>query len=103
MDTPYTEEQKQEFKNQFKARRTRQLILTVPFILILLGVSFLRHDKTTEVAGISSNGLGIAFLVFVVGILVYSLKNWRCPACNGYLGRTINPRFCQKCGVQLGS
>ena len=103
MNTPYTEGQKQEFKRQFKARRTRQMVLIVPMILLAIGLAFIRDGKTMEIAGFSSNTLGIAFLVIVVGVVAFTIKNWRCPACNGYLGRTISPRFCQKCGVELGS
>jgi hypothetical protein len=39
--------------------------------------------------------------VLVAGALIFSLRNWRCPACNRYLGRTFNPRYCQGCGFEL--
>ena len=103
MNTPYSEEQKQEFKRQFKSRRARQLLLIVPVILLLFSRFFLRDGRVTELTGISADYLGIALLVVVAGILLFTVKNWRCPACNRYLGRTISPRFCQKCGVELSS
>ena len=31
----------------------------------------------------------------------FSFRNWRCPACNGYLGRSMSMNFCPKCGVEL--
>jgi rubrerythrin len=30
-------------------------------------------------------------------IIIYWLVIWRCPVCNAYLGRTINPRECPVC------
>jgi len=32
---------------------------------------------------------------------VFSLYNWRCPACNKYLGKQRSPKYCSKCGVAL--
>jgi hypothetical protein len=103
MNTPHTEEQKCQFIEQFKSRRTRQLMVSLPLIASIVGFSFFREGELEQIAGISSGTLGAGFLVLMVGAIAFSLKNWRCPACNGYLGRTISPRFCQKCGVQLGS
>jgi hypothetical protein len=40
--------------------------------------------------------------VFVIGALwVFTLLNWRCPACKTYLGHTLNPVFCSSCGARL--
>jgi len=39
--------------------------------------------------------------VLVAAAVIFSFANWRCPACNGYLGRGINPKFCSKCGTEL--
>jgi predicted RNA-binding Zn-ribbon protein involved in translation (DUF1610 family) len=33
--------------------------------------------------------------------LVFSLRNWRCPACNKYLGKGTLPHYCPNCGVEL--
>jgi hypothetical protein len=37
----------------------------------------------------------------IISVLVFSFLNWRCPS-NKYLGKAINPKFCSKCGAQLG-
>lgn len=102
MNTPYTEEQKREFQAQFRTRRTRQLMVSLPLIAVVFGAAFLRSGKLDQVAGIPVQTLGVAFFVLVVGVLLFSLRNWRCPACNRYLGRTMSPRYCPKCGVALG-
>jgi hypothetical protein len=102
MNTPYTEEQKRQFREQFKSRRTRQLMVSLPLVAVVLGASFLRSGKPEQIAGISVQTLGLAFFFLMVGVLIFSLRNWRCPACDRYLGRSISPRFCPKCGVELG-
>jgi len=81
---------------RFKQRRKRQIIATIPFIigLILLIVG-------SERGGFSPAIVGPVFLTYVIGMLIFSFKNWRCPGCNRYLGKGMSPRFCQKCGIQL--
>lgn len=94
----YTDEQKQDFIDDFSRRRIRQLALTIP-IGIAIVAFFIFEERITE-----SALAPIAFAAVVVAVLAmiaFSLYNWRCPACNKYLGKGINPRFCQKCGAQL--
>jgi hypothetical protein len=96
----YTEQQKQTFKTQFSERRTRQIIVAVP--LIGMVVLFALADEASQtVAGLPMAVFLPAFLVVVVGALVFSFRNWRCPACDRYLGKGSNPHFCPKCGVAL--
>lgn len=95
----HTEHQKAQFREQFAIRRRRQWIATIPAVAAILGLILV--DSNRAAAGLSSDVLvGIAFAV-IVGVLIFSLLNWRCPACNGYLGRVINPKFCSKCGAEL--
>jgi hypothetical protein len=53
------------------------------------------------IAGDRAKGSSPVLLFPILAAVGFSLWNWRCPACRGYLGRTFNPKFCQKCGVQL--
>jgi len=98
---PYTAEQEMEFKRQFAVRRKRQLILVIPFVLIFIASIAARNGHGLEALGLPAEVYGGAVIVFAIGALLFSLRNWRCPACNRYLGRGINPRFCAKCGVGL--
>lgn len=98
---PYTSEQEAQFKQQFAARRKRQLILAVPLVLAVIAVAALRNSGPQEPLGIPSSVWGSAFLVLVAGALIFSFRNWRCPACNRYLGKQYSPKFCSKCGVVL--
>ena len=97
----YTEGQKASFKREFAARRTRQLILAVPLVAIFIGFAVLNDERKGAVLGLPAEVLAPAFLVFVGAALVFSFRNWRCPACDKYLGKGMSLRFCPKCGVAL--
>jgi hypothetical protein len=97
----YTAEQESEFKRLFAARRKRQAMVAIPFIAALLVIVMGRGGERMDLLGVSAVIWGPVLAVFVVGALVFSFKNWRCPACNGYLGKAFNPRYCSKCGVEL--
>lgn len=98
---PYTSEQEAEFKTQFAARRKRQIILAVPLIAAVIAMAFVSESGPQELFGISSAVWGVMFLVLVAGALIFSFRNWRCPACDRYLGKQMSPKFCSKCGVVL--
>ena len=88
-----------ELQQQFARRRTRQWILVLPVLAVILLMRSI--DKGSSVFGLPSEVLAIVGLVLVVGAVAFTFYNWRCPACEKYLGRAINPRFCQKCGFKL--
>lgn len=95
----YTPQQIEGFKTEFARRKKLQFAVAVPFILVLFG-SILFRDLAEAIAD-SGAAAPIAFGAAVVGMLVFSLRNWRCPACDRYLGRSTSMRHCPKCGVTL--
>jgi len=97
----YTEEQKRKFAAEFKRRRTRQLYGATPVIVLMVGLFLLRRGHQPQIFGVSTETFLAGVFVLVAGIAFFSLYNWRCPACGGYLGRAINPRFCRNCGIKL--
>ena len=97
----YTREQLSTFKESFTARRRRQLMVAIPVIAVMVVVAVASDGSRSSLAGIPVGILGTVGILFVVGALGYSFYNWRCPACNRYLGKTINPKFCSKCGTPL--
>lgn len=72
---------------EFSKRKKRQILVTIiALIAVLILFSF-------ELDSVS---------VFVVlGILIFTWTNWKCPSCNKYLGKGGNPKCCPNCGVQL--
>ena len=97
----YTEDQKAEFKREFAVRRKRQFMLAVPLVAIVLVVTLAGERRGSgDIFGIPRQTFGVGFFLLVAGGLLFSLRNWRCPACDKYLGKG-SPHFCPRCGVQL--
>jgi hypothetical protein len=84
-------------KQEFRRRWIRQLVVTlIALAALALSGAFTRN------AGVDSGPIPPYLLVaIVIGLLIFSLVNWRCPACNRYLYRDIYPRHCSGCGTQL--
>ena len=97
----YTDGQKALFKTTFAARRRKQRFLAVPLIAIFIVFAVFRDRKQSELFGLSAAIWGPMFLILVAGAVIFSFVNWKCPACNKYLGKNTNPIFCSKCGVEL--
>jgi hypothetical protein len=96
-----TPSQQEEIQQMFVLRRRRQILLAVPLLPIAISVLVVRDHGDGAFFGVPSEIWGPVFLVFAIGALLFSLWNWRCPACEKYLGKAISPRFCPKCGVAL--
>jgi hypothetical protein len=86
---------------EFRRRRTRQLIAVVPFVAALIPLFMLEDAGPEGLFGIPAVVVGSVCGAVVIAGFIFSLMNWRCPACRCYLGKAISPRFCQKCGAQL--
>jgi len=98
---PYTHEQEAEFKREFAERRKRQIILAVLLVPVVVAVVLAGDSLERGLLGLPPAVLPVGFLLLVACALIFSLRNWRCPACDRYLGRQLGPRFCPKCGVGL--
>ena len=85
---------------EFQRRRKRQLIVTLPLVVLVFTI-LVMGDRGGSFGGISCSSLAIPAFAVLIGLIIFSLKNWRCPACNGYLGKAISPRFCSRCGAPL--
>ncbi len=97
----YSEFQKQEFKREFASRRLKQLLITGPVVMLMIFVSMASEGKISVLNSCALSLFMPVILFVVIGVLVFSLINWRCPACNSYLGRSMNPRYCPRCGIGL--
>jgi hypothetical protein len=74
--------------------------VSLPLAAVVFAVAVFRGTGPT-LFGIPADVAGPVFLVLVLGALAFTLRNWRCPACEKYLGRSFNPKHCQNCGIQL--
>ncbi|HEV8377104.1 MAG TPA: hypothetical protein VGR38_12815 [Candidatus Polarisedimenticolia bacterium] len=98
---PYTYEQQAEYQRLFALKRRRQLILSIPLLGVVLAGLALRDRGGRIPFDLPVALVGPVFLLLIVGALLFSFWNWRCPACEKYLGKSLSPRFCPKCGVAL--
>jgi hypothetical protein len=86
----------------FRARRRRQvvlLLLGLPFLAVLGGVKVFLGRVNGAVIGSIIALLTLGYVTFAV---IFSLRNWRCPYCNRWLGNQLNPQSCEGCGVRFG-
>ena len=59
-------------------------------------------EESDTFFGLSVAVLGpISLVAIVVGWVIFNSRNWRCPACDNYLGRAFNPKHCHNCGIEL--
>ncbi len=93
--------QNEEIKQEYKKRRTRQLLIGIPLFPIAFSMGLLRRSDTVLFEGIPNSTLSMVGLIVILAALAFSFYNWRCPSCKGYLGRGFNPRHCHKCGCEL--
>lgn len=92
---------KEEVMSTFKRRRKVQMAISGSMIALIL-ISWLGASRGAKYfQHIPPHYLGLTFGALILASLVLSLINWRCPACNTYLGKKISPRFCSKCGTEL--
>ncbi len=97
----YTEEQVRAFKEAFSTRRRNQFMVGIPLIVIVVAFVVSADEQTGTLFGMTLGVAGPIFLGLILASAVFSFKNWRCPACNRYLGKVMNPRHCHSCGVEL--
>ena len=98
----HSEEEKAQFKQLYAARRRNQLMVSIPLVVVVFAVVLTEDRGRGTILGLSREVVGPIFLAIVAAGLFYSFRNWRCPACDKYLGRGFNPKHCQHCGVELG-
>ena len=83
----------EQLKEEFATRRKSQYILiAAAVVLIIFDVMLF------------SNNDAVFTLIFLVLIAVFTLfrdRIWRCPACEKFLGKNLNPSCCPKCGAQF--
>lgn len=96
----YTDQQRAAFKDAYAKRLRKQLLMMVLLFAVVAPLPFIEDDATFF--GLPGVVFGpIAFAAIVIGWVIFNGRNWRCPACNEYLGRAFNPRHCRSCGIEL--
>ena len=96
----YTDQQRAAFKDVYAKRLRKQLIMIVLLFAVMAPLPFIEDDATFF--GLSGAVLGrVCFVAIVIGWVIFNGRNWRCPACNSFLGRAFKPKHCRRCGIEL--
>jgi hypothetical protein len=95
----YTEQQRAAFKETYARVFRGQLVMIGVLAAALLALAF--TDDGGTFFGLRDNVLGPIAVVIMVAAVVFSVLNWRCPACRAGLGKKFNPKQCRWCGIEL--
>ncbi len=95
----YTEKQKARFKSKFIQKKQYQVALAVPVggavVMLIFGVRF------AAVLSVPPEMIALGTVGLLLAAAGFYWLNWRCPACEKYLGKGLNPSHCPSCGVAL--
>jgi hypothetical protein len=99
----HSEAQQSEFERAFAVRQRRQIILAIPLVVMVLAVGsgVAENEQAQTLFGMPRELAGPGFFGLVLAALAFSVWNWRCPACNKYLGKSLHPARCHACGIAL--
>jgi len=85
---------------EFEERRSKLTRLAILIGVIVGAVSLMAYQS-----GMSKTMTAIILTVSFIWALVVHVKIWRCPSCNGHLGRLYLglklPKYCLHCGIKL--
>jgi heme A synthase len=87
-------------EKDFRVRQSRQLFAMAITLLLLIFLVLL-YKRPDLFGEISKHSIFAAQVVLIAAFIGFSAVNWRCPACNKYLGPDINKRICRKCRTRL--
>lgn len=87
--------------DEFRKTKRRQILFLTPLAILLAVITNPEKLNLSKYIDISGDNRIFIVIIFLVGMFIFSFINWRCPACNKYLGAKNNPRFCSACGAQL--
>lgn len=90
---------RREIRDEFAARRKRQIRIAVACVAAAV-LALVWNEAGWGLPSGSQIPVWGAIVLAAAGLL-YSRVNWRCPACQVYLGRTISPPECGGCGTRL--
>jgi hypothetical protein len=96
----YTDQQRAAFKDAYAKRLRKQLLMIVLLLAVMAPLPFI--EGSAIFFGLSGAVLGpISLVAIVIGWVILNGRNWRCPACDNYLGRAFNPKNCHRCSIEL--
>ena len=91
---------KKQIAQNFEARLKRQhLAIGIALFLVLLLVAL--HRRPSLFGEFSKDMIFGAEVIVIAAFIGFTRINWRCPACNKFLGSGIDRHICRKCRCRL--
>lgn len=75
--------------------------MSIPLVVLVVAFVVATEEQTGTILGVPMSVAGPVFAVLLGGAIFFSYRNWRCPACDKYLGKVWNPRHCHSFGIAL--
>jgi hypothetical protein len=91
----------QEIMREFRRRKERQFYAILATIFLMIAAIWKQSHPGLLLGRLTLSTVFWVELVLIGSFVLFSLFNWRCPACRKYLGRDINLSGCRKCGMKL--
>lgn len=91
----------ESIQEKFKQKRNRQIAVAVILFPSIFGMSYISNNPEGELGGISNYVLLFLLIGLIIGGVIFSIINWRCPSCNAYLGKKLSQKYCSSCGTKL--
>ena len=88
-------------QDEFKKRKKKQIIIAAILVPAMIMMVFTSEAQYEVIEGVENQTFTFLGLGAIIGGVIFSLINWRCPSCSKYLGKNINPKFCTHCGTEL--
>jgi hypothetical protein len=90
-----------EIIEEFRKRRRRQFIYSGCGVALAMLSRVAVSQLGKKAPWLTDEVFVGVFMALVATFLIVSFLNWRCPACDKYIGRSLFPNFCQKCGARF--
>jgi hypothetical protein len=99
----HTDEQKRQLKEAFAKKRRNRWIAMALIVPSAIGFGFGAAGgvEGEMILGLRPIVWWPVVLVVFVGSIIFSVLNWRCPACGTVFGIHFDGRHCPGCGVEL--
>ena len=92
-------QQRQQILEDFKRRRTREIIAIAPFLASVFVIYQLFDDPGFQIRGLGGGPLLLASLAVLAAVLIHHAVNWRCPVCGHVFLTGITVSHCKRCGM----
>ena len=85
---------------EFENRRRKITLIAITLGVLVGAIVIIEYQR-----GVTDSVMAIVLAASFIWAILAHVKLWRCPSCNGHLGRLYlslkEPRYCPNCGIKL--